>query len=82
MVYPRRLLNLGHTSSTLILTVAFLVAGAVGMVRADSNSEAAGQAQSSGKQTASKLVEQPPEKTTEPWIITVGAQGSCLRLPA
>jgi hypothetical protein len=55
--------------------MAFLLAGSAGMARADSNSEVAGPAQSSGKQTASKLVEQPPEKTTEPWIITVGAPG-------
>jgi len=68
-------MNLRHTSSALILAAAFLVAGAVGTVGADSDSEARPPAQSSGKQTESKLVEQPPAKTTEPWTITVGAPG-------
>jgi hypothetical protein len=68
-------MNLRRTSSASILAAAFLVAGAVGMVQADSDSETGGPAQSSGKQTESKLVEQPPAKTTEPWIITVGAPG-------
>src|SRR5262249_9207881 len=45
------------------------------MVGADGESETAGRAQSSGKQAASKVVEQPPTKTTEPWTITVGAPG-------
>jgi hypothetical protein len=68
-------MNLGRGSSVVILAAAFLMAGAVGMVRADNNSEAAGQAQSSGKQAEGKVIEQPPAKTTEPWIITVGAPG-------
>jgi len=68
-------MNLGRGSSAVILAAAFLMAGAVGMVRADNNSEAAGQAQSSGKQAEGKVIEQPPAKTTEPWIITVGAPG-------
>ena len=68
-------MNLRHTSSALILAAAFLVAGAVGTVGADSDSEARPPAQSSGKQTESKLVEQPPAKTIEPWTITVGAPG-------
>src|SRR5215467_7245837 len=68
-------MNLGRGSSAVILAAAFLMAGAVGMVRADNNSEAAGRAQSSGKQTEAKVIEQPSAKTTEPWIITVGAPG-------
>src|SRR6516164_6772929 len=68
-------MNPARISSASILAAAFLVAGTVGVVRAESDSQAAGSTQSSGKQTASKLVEQPPEKTTEPWIITVGAPG-------
>jgi hypothetical protein len=68
-------MNPARISSASILAAAFLVAGTVGVVRAEGNSEAAGSTQSSGKQTESKLVEQPPAKTTEPWIITVGAPG-------
>ena len=68
-------MNLGRGSSAVILAAAFLIAGAVGKVQADNNSEAAGQAQSSGKQAEGKVIEQPPAKTTEPWIITVGAPG-------
>jgi len=45
------------------------------MVRADSDSQTTGQAQSSSKQAEGKVIEQPPVKTTEPWIITVGAPG-------
>jgi hypothetical protein len=65
-------MNLQQKSSALILA-AFLMAGAVRTVRAESDSDRP--AQSSDKQTESKLVEQPPAKTTEPWIITVGAPG-------
>src|SRR5262249_44804346 len=68
-------MNLGQKSSALILAAAYLVAGTVDTVGADSNSEADRLADSSGKQTESKLVEQPPAKRTEPWIITVGAPG-------
>src|SRR6516162_9548811 len=68
-------MNLRQKSSALISAAAFLVAGAVDIVRADSDSETTGQAQSSSKQAEGKVIEQPPAKTTEPWIITVGAPG-------
>src|SRR6516225_6294895 len=68
-------MNLRQKSSALISAAAFLVAGAVDMVRADSDSQTTGQAQSSSKQAEGKVIEQPPVKTTEPWIITVGAPG-------
>ena len=68
-------MNLRQKSSALVLAAAFLAAGAVDTVRAESDSQAAGSTQSGGKQTESKLVEQPPAKTAEPWKITVGAPG-------
>jgi len=68
-------MNLRRGSSAVILAAAFLMTGAVGMVRAESDSEAVGRAQSSSKQAEGKVIEQPPAKTTEPWIITVGAPG-------
>ena len=68
-------MNQHHKSSAFILAAVFLLAGAADTVRADSNSDSGRPAQSSGKQIESKLVEQPPAKTTEPWKITVGAPG-------
>src|SRR6516162_2808103 len=68
-------MNQEQKSSAYILAAVFLLAGVAGTVRADSGSEAARPAQSSGKQIESKLVEQPPAKTAEPWKITVGAPG-------
>ena len=68
-------MNQEQKSSAYILAAVFLLAGVAGTVRADSGSEAARPAQSSGKQIESKLVQQPPAKTAEPWKITVGAPG-------
>ena len=68
-------MNQEQKSSAYILAAVFVLAGVAGTVRADSGSEAARPAQSSGKQIESKLVEQPPAKTAEPWKITVGAPG-------
>jgi hypothetical protein len=74
-------INLGRTSAALILAAIFLVVGALGPVRADNASESDDSSQkriskrSAGKQTEAKVVEQPPVKTTEPWVITVGAPG-------
>jgi len=71
-------INLGRTSSALILGAIFLVVGALGPVRADNASETDDPSQnrtskrSTGKQTEGKVIEQPPAKTTEPWEITVG----------
>src|SRR5215472_2776028 len=73
-------MNLGCTSSAQILTIAFLFA-AFQAVRGDdvseddSRSQSRTSQQSAGKQTEGKVIEQPPAKTTEPWIITVGAPG-------
>src|SRR6516162_3765054 len=73
-------MNLGRTSSAQILTIAFLFA-AFQPVRgddvseADSRSQSRTSQQSAGKQTEAKVIEQPSPKTTEPWIITVGAPG-------
>src|SRR5262252_6141227 len=73
-------MNLGRTSSAQILTIAFLFA-AFQAVRGDdvseddSRSQSRTSQQSAGKQTEGKVIEQPPAKTTEPWIITVGAPG-------
>jgi len=68
-------MNPRQKSSAVILAASFLVFGETGIVRADSDSETTGQAQSSSKQAEGKVIEQPPAKTTEPWIITVGAPG-------
>ena len=68
-------MNQEQKSSAYILAAVFVLAGVAGTVRADSGSEAARPAQSSGKQIESKLVQQPPAKTAEPWKITVGAPG-------
>ena len=68
-------MNQEQKSSAYILAAVFLLAGVAGTVRADSGSEAARPAQSSGKQIESKLVQQPPANTAEPWKITVGAPG-------
>src|SRR5215471_20383334 len=74
-------MNRGRASSAQILTIAFLVFGAFEPVRADDVSEADSRSQnptsqqSAGKQTEAKVIEQPSAKTTEPWIITVGAPG-------
>jgi len=71
-------INLGRTSSALILGAIFLVVGALGPVRADKASETDDPSQnrtskrSTGKQTEGKVIEQPPAKATEPWEITVG----------
>ena len=68
-------MNLGQKSSALIFATVLLMVAEVGTIRADSDSETAGPAQSSNKQTESKAVEQPPAKAAEPWVITVGAPG-------
>src|SRR5215471_15791969 len=74
-------MNLGPTSSAQILTIVFFAFGAFQPVRGDDVSEADSRSQSrtsqgsAGKQTEAKVIEQPPAKTTEPWIITVGAPG-------
>ena len=74
-------MNIGRTSSAQILTAVFLVFGAFQPVRGDDVSEADSRSQSrtsqesAGKQTEAKVIEQPSAKTTEPWIITVGAPG-------
>jgi hypothetical protein len=74
-------MNLGHGTSTLISAAVFLVVGALQPVRgedaseADSASKSRTSHQSAGKQTEAKVIEQPSAKTTEPWIITVGAPG-------
>src|SRR5215472_5334322 len=73
-------MNLGCTSSAQILTIAFLFAAfqaARGddVSQADSRSQSRTSQQSAGKQTEGKVIEQPSAKTTEPWIITVGAPG-------
>src|SRR5215471_14983141 len=74
-------MNLGPPSSAQILTIVLLAFGAFEPVRADDVSEADSRSQnptsqqSAGKQTEAKVIEQPSPKTTEPWIITVGAPG-------
>ena len=74
-------MNPGRTSYTQILTIVLLAFGAFQPVRGDDVSEADSRSQSrtsqgsAGKQTEAKVIEQPPAKTTEPWIITVGAPG-------
>src|SRR5262245_26188497 len=74
-------MNLGRATSALTLTAVFLAVGLLGQVRGDDVSETdAGSQnptskQSAGKQTEAKVIEQPSAKTTEPWIITVGAPG-------
>jgi hypothetical protein len=74
-------MNLGRGTSTLISAAVFLVVGALQPVRgddvseADSTSQSRTSHQSAGKQTEAKVIEQPSAKTTEPWIITVGAPG-------
>src|SRR6516225_4397657 len=74
-------MNPGRTSYAQILTIVLLAFGAFQPVRGDAVSEADSRSQSrtsqgsAGKQTEAKVIEQPPAKTTEPWIITVGAPG-------
>jgi len=74
-------MKMERPSSALILVAIFLVLGALGPVRADNASEpdSPGQSQTSkqstGKQIEAKVIEQPSAKTTEPFIITVGAPG-------
>src|SRR6516165_6396706 len=74
-------MNPGRTSYTQILTIVLLAFGAFQPVRgddvseADSTSQSRTSHQSAGKQTEAKVIEQPSAKTTEPWIITVGAPG-------
>ena len=73
-------MNLGRTSSAQILTIAFLFAAfqpvrGVDVSEDDSRSQSRTSQQSAGKQTEGKVIEQPAAKTTEPWIITVGAPG-------
>src|SRR5262249_16156932 len=74
-------MNPGRTSSAQILPIVFLDFGAFQPVRgedvsgADSMSQIRTPQGCAGKQTEAKLIEQPPAKTTEPWIITVGAPG-------
>src|SRR6516225_11542218 len=74
-------MNLRRTSSAQILTIVLLALEAFAPVRADDVSEADSRSQnptsqqSAGKQTEAKVIEQPAPKTTEPWIITVGAPG-------
>ena len=74
-------MNLRRTSSAQILTTVFLVFGAFQPVRGDDISEPDSRSQSrtshesAGKQTEAKVIEQPPAKTTEPWIIKVGVPG-------
>jgi hypothetical protein len=74
-------MNVGRTSSAQILTTVFLVFGAFQPVRGDDISEPDSRSQSrtshesAGKQTEAKVIEQPPAKTTEPWIIKVGVPG-------
>src|SRR5215472_10939991 len=74
-------MTLRRTWSAQILSIVFLVFGAFQPVRGDDTSEADSRSQSrtseqsAGKQTEAKVIEQPPAKTTEPWIITVGAPG-------
>ena len=74
-------MKMERPSSALILVAIFLVLGALGPVRADNASEpdSPGQSQTSkqstGKQTEAKVIEQPSAKTTEAFIITVGAPG-------
>jgi hypothetical protein len=74
-------MNLRRTSSAQILTTVFLVFGAFQPIRGDDISEPDSRSQSrtshesAGKQTEAKVIEQPPAKTTEPWIIKVGVPG-------
>ena len=74
-------MNVGRTSSAQILTTVFLVFGAFQPVRGDDISEPDSRSQSrtshesAGKQTEAKAVERPSVKTTEPWVVTVGAPG-------
>jgi hypothetical protein len=74
-------MTLRRPSSAQILSIAFLVFGALQPVRgndasqADSRSQSRTSEQSAGKETEAKVIEQVPAKATEPWIITVGAPG-------
>jgi len=59
----------------VFLFAAFQAVRGDDVSEADSRSQSRTSQQSAGKQTEGKVIEQPPAKTTEPWIITVGAPG-------
>jgi hypothetical protein len=70
----------------LLLAATILMAGAIGIVRGDPVPAAQdpgkpkvvkhpAEKQVTGKQVDAKVIEQPPEKKTEPWQVTVGGPG-------